>query len=204
MFRLGMKYTSKIIFQNQIQRIFERILAVPVPIKHEEVEFACGLFKQYPDDLQKVLLSSANSPQGHLLLTQNDPKFIQTILENLGPSLKEIIKISASWKKENIFHKLASKIHLQSCEFLVKTLEDDFVAELMLSRDLIGCSPLVLAISSSEAEVAELFWNACEKGVLNNPPCLMSLREQLKVSSFTVRENQSKKTHLQCEAQIAM
>ena len=149
------------------------------------MEFACGLFKQYPDALQKVILSFPKSTQEDLFFKQNDPKFIQTVLENLGSSLKKIIAICVSRNEENIFHKLASKVHLQSCEFLVNELEDDFVAELMLSRPsgLKGFSPLVLAMLSSEPEVVELFWNACEKGVLNhamhNPPCLTFLKVML-------------------------
>ena len=149
------------------------------------MEFACGLFKQYPDALQKVILSFPKSTQEDLFFKQNDPKFIQTVLENLGSSLKKIIAICVSRNEENIFHKLASKVHLQSCEFLVNNLEDDFVAELMLSRPsgLKGFSPLVLAMLSSEPEVVELFWNACEKGVLNhamdNPPCLRFLKVML-------------------------
>ena len=125
------------------------------------------------------------STQEDLFFKQNNPRFIQTVLENLGPSLKKIIAVCVSINEENIFHKLASKVHLQSCEFLVNNLEDDFVAELMLSRPsgLKGFSPLVLAMLSSEPEVVELFWNACEKGVLNhamdNPPCLRFLKVML-------------------------
>ena len=132
-----------------------------------------------------MILSFPNSTQRDLFFKQKDPRLIQTVLENLGPSLKKIIAVCGSRNEENVFHKLASKVHLQSCEFLVNNLEDDFVAELMLSRPsgLKGFSPLVLAMLSSEPEVVELFWNACEKGVLNhamhNPPCLRLLKVML-------------------------
>ena len=126
-----------------------------------------------------------------VLMNQNDPIFLNHVFKTLRSSdLRKVIEIAGRPStQENIFHTLASGNHFESCTLLVGTLEGAVVARLMLARsNLTKKSPLVLALSSKaeditlgpmESEkakqphpqslVAKLFWETCEKAVLNNP-----------------------------------
>ena len=163
------------------------------------------LMQKRPELLTEVLKINNVLNQNDLLLNQNDPIFLHHVFKTLRSSdLSEVIKKSGRpLTQENIFHTLASGNYFKSCTSLVFTLEDAVVARLMLARsNLTKKSPLVLALSSKaedipigpmESEMAEqphpqslvakLFWETCEKAVLNNP----SLIESLKVCTQIVQ-----------------
>ena len=119
-----------------------------------------------------------------------------------GSILGKVIEITGRPStQENIFHILSSGSHFESCALLVNTLEDAVVARLMLTRSSITKkSPLILALSSKAEDttedsqesakagkshpqslLAKLFWETCEKAVLNN----LSLMESLKVCTYS-------------------
>ena len=149
------------------------------------------LMQKRPELLTEVLKINNMLNQNDLLMNQNDPIFLNHVFKILRSSdlSKVIEQIGRPVTQENIFHTLASGNHFESCTLLVGTLEGAVVARLMLTRsNLTKKSPLVLALSSKaeditigpmESEkaeqphpqslVAKLFWETCEKAVLNNP-----------------------------------
>ena len=173
-----------------------------VSVNHEKEAFLLDLMQKNPDIMTGVLLiGKINAFSGNdLLMNQNDPIFLHNVFQTLRRSdLSKVIEVTGRPTiQENIFHTLASGNHFESCTLLVDTLEVAVVARLMLARSrLTKKSPLILALSSKAEDitedsqdsekakkpqhpqylVAKLFWETCEKAVLNNP----SLMESLKV-----------------------
>ena len=139
-----------------------------------------------------LLIGKINAFSGNdLLMNQNDPIFLHNVFQTLRRSdLSKVIEVTGRPTiQENIFHTLASGNHFESCTLLVGTLEGAVAARLMLARsNLTKKSPLILALSSKAEDitispmdsekaeqphpqslVAKLFWETCEKAVLNNP-----------------------------------
>ena len=173
------------------------------------------LMKANPKLLTEVLLS-----QEDLLMNQSDPIFIQCVLKTLGSDLSKVIEFSGNTRtQENIFHLIASELHLlaselqfelvndqsrrklkvrskvkilslvahyfESCQYLVDNLEDAFVAKLMLTRSSHSKqSPLILALSSSNFDVANLFWKTCEEAVLNHQSLINLMKVQIHFKKF--------------------
>ena len=157
------------------------------------------LMQKSPVELTEALKVKNLLNQNDLLMNQNDPIFLNHVFKILRSSdlSKVIEQIGRPVTQENIFHTLASGNHFESCTLLVGTLEGAVVARLMLARsNLTKKSPLVLALSSKAEDItsigpmesekaeqshpqsliAKLFWETCEKAVLNNPSLIESLK----------------------------
>ena len=177
-------------------------MALKVSVNHEKEAFLMDLMQTSPEVITEALQvgNTVLSNQNDLLMNQNDPIFLNHVFKTLRSSdlSKVIEQIERPVTQENIFHTLASGNHFESCTLLVGTLEGAVAARLMLARsNLTKKSPLILALSSKAEDitedsqdsekakkpqhpqylVAKLFWETCEKAVLNNP----SLMESLKV-----------------------
>ena len=163
--------------------IFKLFLKVPM---NNNLSYAKELISMFP---QTFLQSVLDSPQG-LFLDQQDPSFISTIVKSLGsklglklgPSigaskLKEFIEHSKNLRGENVFHRLVRNNCLEVGQYLIRTLDESFAAELILTKSANQKSPLIIALSSDH-EVASMFWTTSEKASLNS----VSLVELLKVS----------------------
>ena len=112
------------------------------------------------------------------LLNQHNPNFLLTSFDALMSEgcLQDTIERSINDCYENIFHRLASKSLLPAFEFLTCNVDSGLASRMILTKSANKKSPLILAVSSNDKEVASLYWMKCEEGLNENPELIELLR----------------------------